>query len=566
MQYEMIIMFTAVVLTCLLMNSKVFKAQKKWFKITLICVLLVAVIIRTVKLGSAMGLNSDEAMGGSNAWSLAHYGVSMHLNSLPVYLIAWGSGMNILYPLLIVPLLKITGLSVVAYRFPLVLLSVISYYALSYVLLKTKHNSKFSLFFITILTLSPWTILANRWAVESNLFPIIMIFALCCYLMWSYYDFKGLKSNIFFVIFNILIAISAYAYSCDWIFLAFFTVILYGWLLYKKKIKVRHVVVAFGICLLIVWPLILFIYVNYLGGHQMKIGEMTITKMTGNRSSDAWVIVKDNPIKQIFINIFRFLYYIVFLNCYYSGDQGLHFNACYPFMMLIAVFGLLYTLFKKNREKSDLEKYLLITTIASIPLILVTWNNMVRDNVLILPVFYYATVGVLVIFKTKRMQQIFAGLFAICVLGFSYEYFYAQTPTLADNPVQGVTGNQTSIYLPKALDKALENSNSKTTIYLNQKYIGSLYTAVLFYHPMNPYEFVEDTNHFKKDIFNDKSKHKNDYHFGKYYITTNIKDKMINNPNGVYVVRNDVSHAKYHGMKSYSYGPYTVYVHERKER
>lgn len=64
MQYEVIIMFAAIVSTCLLMNSKEFKTQKRWFKITLISVLLVAVIIRTIKLGSAMGLNSDEAMGG----------------------------------------------------------------------------------------------------------------------------------------------------------------------------------------------------------------------------------------------------------------------------------------------------------------------------------------------------------------------------------------------------------------------------------------------------------------------------------------------------------------------
>lgn len=137
------------------------------------------------------------------------------------------------------------------------------------------------------------------------------------------------------------------------------------------------------------------------------------------------VNVKDNSIKQAFINI----YYIVFLNRYYSSN----FNTCYSIMMLITVFGLIYMLFKKNLEKSNFVKYLLIVTITSIPLVLITWNSMFRDNSLILPVFYYATVGVLAIFKTKCMIQLLIGLFAIYVLGFSYGDFYAQTSTLVQD-------------------------------------------------------------------------------------------------------------------------------------
>ena len=122
--------------------------------------------------------------GGYNAWCLAHYGVSSHLNSWPVYLIAWGSGMNILYPFITIPFVKTMGMSTLVYRFPLILLSILAIFFLTFVLMKTNVKSKLILLFIAIISLSPWTIIANRWAVESNLFPVMMMFACGCYLMF----------------------------------------------------------------------------------------------------------------------------------------------------------------------------------------------------------------------------------------------------------------------------------------------------------------------------------------------------------------------------------------------
>lgn len=101
-----------------------------------------------------------------------------------VYLIAWGSGMNILYPAISIPIVKLFGLSTFSYRFPMVLLSILSMFVLYNALMKNNNHPKFNLLFITTLYLNPWMIMANRWALESNLFPIMLIFSLSAFLMF----------------------------------------------------------------------------------------------------------------------------------------------------------------------------------------------------------------------------------------------------------------------------------------------------------------------------------------------------------------------------------------------
>ena len=47
--------------------------------------------------GIPPGLNQDEASVGYDAYAILHYGIDRNGASLPVHLIAWGSGQNALY-------------------------------------------------------------------------------------------------------------------------------------------------------------------------------------------------------------------------------------------------------------------------------------------------------------------------------------------------------------------------------------------------------------------------------------------------------------------------------------
>ena len=63
--------------------------------------LALGIFVRLYRFGSAPpGLNQDEAFAAYDAWALLHYGADSSLHRFPVYLTAWGSGMNALERLL----------------------------------------------------------------------------------------------------------------------------------------------------------------------------------------------------------------------------------------------------------------------------------------------------------------------------------------------------------------------------------------------------------------------------------------------------------------------------------
>ena len=77
-----------------------------------------------------------------NSNSLANWGVDLVLNKNPMYLYAWGSGMNILYPLIVVPFIKILGLSIFSVRLPIVILSLFSIIYFNFALEKANVRLK----------------------------------------------------------------------------------------------------------------------------------------------------------------------------------------------------------------------------------------------------------------------------------------------------------------------------------------------------------------------------------------------------------------------------------------
>src|SRR5699024_9708866 len=219
-----------------------YKNSKK-YKLVLLIAFLLIILLRIVKYGSQMGLNCDEAMGGYNSWCIANYGVDMHLMKLPVYLIAWGSGMNVLYSLISVPVVKLFGLNILSYRFLMVFLSIVSAFVLYNVMMITVHYPKLNLLFLLVLYLNPWMIMAIRWAFVRTLFPILMIFAMSSFLMFSNSNSHNLRM-FWLIVFNLCVGLSAYSYSNNWIFLAIFVPLILILLLRNKEISMREFLIS----------------------------------------------------------------------------------------------------------------------------------------------------------------------------------------------------------------------------------------------------------------------------------------------------------------------------------
>ena len=81
--------------------------------------LALGIFVRLYRFGSAPpGLNQDEAFAAYDAWALLHYGTDSSLHRFPVYLTAWGSGMNALESYLMIPFLALFGVKPWVSRLP----------------------------------------------------------------------------------------------------------------------------------------------------------------------------------------------------------------------------------------------------------------------------------------------------------------------------------------------------------------------------------------------------------------------------------------------------------------
>ena len=131
-----------------------------------------AVFIRIYKFGSVPGgMNQDGAMAAVDAKALADYATDRFGMWLPVHLTAWGYGqMSALLSYLMVPFIKIGGLSVFTARLPQLLASLAGLVCL-YLFIRDAFGKIPALIAAAFAAINPWHILQSRWALDCNLYP-----------------------------------------------------------------------------------------------------------------------------------------------------------------------------------------------------------------------------------------------------------------------------------------------------------------------------------------------------------------------------------------------------------
>lgn len=140
------------------------KKNKK--NIILCLIFLLGFVVRLVAIDQyPQGLNVDEASAGYEAYSILNYGIDRNGNRLPVFLVAWGSGQNALYSYILVPFVKILGLSIFSTRLPMALIGCISL-IIMYKMLKNIADEKTAIIGTAFFAICPWHIMKSRWGLE----------------------------------------------------------------------------------------------------------------------------------------------------------------------------------------------------------------------------------------------------------------------------------------------------------------------------------------------------------------------------------------------------------------
>ena len=110
------------------------------------------------------GMNQDEAFAAYEAYSLLSTGLDTSGYPFPVYLTAWGSGMNALESYLMMPFIALFGLEAWAVRLPQLIVAVLSMIA-AYDVMKRLIDRWAALCGLFLLAVCPWHILLSRWEI-----------------------------------------------------------------------------------------------------------------------------------------------------------------------------------------------------------------------------------------------------------------------------------------------------------------------------------------------------------------------------------------------------------------
>lgn len=207
--------------------------------------------------GTPAGIWIDEVTEGYDAFAILQHGVDRWGNPFPIYFPNWGSGQNVLQAYLSIPFIKLFGLNVLSVRLVPLILGILAI-PLLYLTVKKIYGTKTALLAAFLLATIPWSVMATRWGLESNILPSFLLFSMFA-LIYAY-DSKHRRRWIPLSL--IPMALSFYAYGISLVpIVGFLTLFLFfnRKVIWQEKISFIFSMLIF---LVIATPFLLFVVEN----------------------------------------------------------------------------------------------------------------------------------------------------------------------------------------------------------------------------------------------------------------------------------------------------------------
>lgn len=497
-------------------------------------VLAIGFAARLIALGEyPAGFNQDEASAAYDAYSILKTGYDRNGQFLPVHLIAWGSGQNALYSYLSMPFLAVFGLDVWAFRLPMALVGCLSLFAF-WRLLLVMTERKTALAGLALLAVCPWHIMKSRWALESNLFPDLILFA-------SLFLVIGLQRDRLppFLAGCGMLGLSSYAYGTSYLFLPVFVLPLLVFLIRKQKLSLRRAGAGLGVLLAVALPMVLFVLVNTFGLETIRLPFMTIPRLPANRMAAMASVFSPDFLRDSIGNFAEASKIAVMQTdgLIWNAMEG--FGIVYGFSLPFTVIGFLRCVMREREERPAWGCVMNAWFLAALVLVLVVKPNINRINALWIPWLYYTALGAAWVAQSRQVfRMAVAGLYAAAFLIFEAQY---------------LTGYQ------EKMAAAFEDSFGEAvvyaagtgadTVYVTDRVNGA-YALTLFYTAEDPEVFRETAK-----ITNPGAMFEQVSAFGRYRIAT-----PASLPEGTAaVVRNDTAdEPRYDGYEKIRFGRFTV--------
>ena len=145
----------------------------RWENYVLVTMIATYTIFLFYKVNVFPNVFLDEGNGMYDSWCIANYGVDSNLLKNPIYLPGYiGQGQSILYPFIASFSLRIFGYNILAYRLPILLISILNY-CLTILLVRRIAGIRYALLAGLILGTAPYILTVSRWGMDCNIAPFV---------------------------------------------------------------------------------------------------------------------------------------------------------------------------------------------------------------------------------------------------------------------------------------------------------------------------------------------------------------------------------------------------------
>lgn len=433
-------------------------------------IMLLAACARFIHLDSLPdGVYQDEAYSAYNTWSMMTEGIDSRGYHAPVYFIAWGSGMNVLYAYLALPLFRLFGATITVFRLPQALVSLGSVFAF-YVLGRELFDRKMGYFMAFALAINPWSIMNARFGLESTLAPGMILFAL------TFLALSLKKHPAYLFVSALFMAASLYSYALTWIALPIILILTV--LLYWKRIPRRPVTfISAALLFIAAVPLLLFVAINLNLIPEIITPLFSIPKLAAFRGGELnyrYLLQNVTAVWDIIIH-------------QYDGENhtaspvvGAYYLFTTPFFIFGIVLHFAKLLKNHKRGENDLQYIFLIWLVSASVVALLQENiTVIHINLIHIPLIFYGVYGITQAAHYTKSRLIVPACLIFFSISFAlFAYNYSTSP---DTHFYNATAVE-------ALEEAKKLAAPEQTITI-VGYTTIQYGTWLWYEKPNPVDF-----------------------------------------------------------------------------
>lgn len=516
-----------------------------YYKIFFAVVFFIAIITRLWSFGNAPGgFFCDEAMSAIDAKAIADYGTDHYGMKFPVYFQAWKNGQqSIMMGYLMAPIIKLFGMSKVTVRLPMLIVSIVA--AVCLVLwVKDMFGKKTAAIAAVIVAVNPWHFLEGRWALDCYMFPHFFVISL--YLMYK--GLKGERNNKSLYLSMVFFGFTMYCYGISIYTIPLFLVIFAIYAVIKKCISIKEIIICAFIYLLVAWPYILCVMVNFFKWNTIATPFFTIPRFYETQRQSDILFFAAEPLKQLKLNIKEFYNLLILQNpdSATPAHAIMGFGTLYICTLPLAVLGIVKLFIIKNKavERAIIFTALVMGIFGSMITQPYTW----RIAILIYPIIVLSALGVeFIAEKIRYSEWVVIASYTLIFTMFVTTYFTTYTKTMEHWFFKGFCDAIEKIETYDA-DKYYITSNSRSN---NTKKESEAWT--MFFHDIDAHYYQGLTNENNGKTY---LPYKQRYTYGGL-----TPEKINPGENTVYLV--DAAEKKYFSPEKYNFEEYpgvqTVY-------